>query len=100
MARDDRPRWHPFFAAEERTPGTWTLVDSTGRDYGMVRIVRIGDQVGYVGELRGEPVGRYLTFRAALEAVHAVFIRAHAPGGFAPSPWPSTQKSAPPTIRG
>ncbi|PWC05421.1 hypothetical protein [Agromyces badenianii] len=94
MARDE-PRWHPFLATEERTPGVWTLVDTLGRDYGRVSIVRIGAEVGYVGELQDAPVGRWKTLRAAIEAVHHAFVASHAPGGFAPNPWPSTQKSAP-----
>ncbi|SIN72988.1 hypothetical protein SAMN05443544_0594 [Agromyces cerinus subsp. cerinus] len=84
------PKWHPFMATEERSPGVWTLVDSMGRDYGEVRIVRIGSEVGYVGSLRGTPVGRWTTLRVSLENVHLAFIRDHAPGGFAPNPWPTT----------
>lgn len=34
-----RPHWHPFPATEKRTPGTWTLIDSTGREYGTVPVV-------------------------------------------------------------
>lgn len=75
------PRWHPFLAASERTPGIWTLADSVGHDYGTVRIVRVGAEVGYLGTFRDVPVGRYTTLRAALEHVHLAFIRAHAPGG-------------------
>ena len=81
MPPDFRPRWHPFLAAEEREPGTWTLVDSMGHDYGRVRIVRIGNEVGYIAELGTQPIGRYRTLRAGLEAVHGAFVRAHAPGG-------------------
>lgn len=99
MARDERPRWHPFLETQERTPGVWTLVDGLGRDYGEVRIVRVGEEVGYVGVFRGTPVGRWKTLRAALEGVHGTFLRAHAPGGFAPNPWPSTTKTPPPTRR-
>lgn len=77
-------------AAAENEPGVWTLVDTMGRDYGEVRIVRVGTEVGYVGTLRGEPVGRWTTLRASLEAVHQAFVRSHAPGGFAPNPWPTT----------
>lgn len=94
MARDERPRWHPFFETREHTPGVWTLVDGLGRDYGEVRIVRVGEEVGYVGTFRGTEVGRWKTLRSSIESVHGVFIRAHAPGGFAPSPWPSTTASA------
>lgn len=75
-----RPRWHPFLGSEERTPGVWTMVDTTGREYGVVRIVRVGAEVGYVAELGGEPVGRFVTLRAALEATHQAFVRSHTPG--------------------
>lgn len=81
MHTEYHPRWHPLLAAEERQPGVWTLVDSMGHDYGRVRIVRIGIEVGYVAELGEHPTGRYRTLRAALEAVHGAFVRAHAPGG-------------------
>ncbi|MEI5583946.1 hypothetical protein [Agromyces sp. CCNWLW208] len=46
-----------------------------------MRIVRARSEVGYVGELDEHLVGRYRPLRAALEAVHVAFIRAHAPGG-------------------
>jgi hypothetical protein len=88
-----KPRWHPWFAAEEREPGVWTLVDSMGRDYGVVRIVRVGSEVGYTAVMRDTPVGRFTTLRAGLEAVHGAFIRDHAPGGFAPNPWPTNEQS-------
>ncbi len=84
------PSWHPFMSTVENEPGVWTLVDTMGREYAEVRIVRVGSEVGYVGTLRGEPVGRWTTLRASLEAVHLAFVRSHAPGGFAPNPWPTT----------
>ncbi len=75
-----RPRWHPFLGTEERTSGVWTLVDTTGRDYGTIRIVRVGDEVGYVAEFSGLLVGRYRSLRDSLEATHQAFVRSHAPG--------------------
>ncbi|GAA1768353.1 hypothetical protein [Agromyces humatus] len=75
-----RPRWHPFLGTDERTPGVWTLADTNGRAYGVVRIVRVGAEVGYVAEFAGSIVGRYRTLRAALEATHQAFIQSHAPG--------------------
>lgn len=84
------PKWHPFMDAVENPPGVWLLVDSMGRTYGEVRIVRIGDEVGYVGTFKGEPVGRWKTLRTSIEMVHSAYIRSHAPGGFAPNPWPVT----------
>lgn len=80
MVPQSRPRWHPFLGTEERTPGVWTMIDTTGREYGTVRIVRIGPEVGYVAEREGELVGRYVTLRGALEATHTAFVRSHAPG--------------------
>ena len=48
----------PTAKRHERTPGVWTMVDSTGRDYGIVRIVRgQGDAIVYVSELRGQKLG-------------------------------------------
>jgi hypothetical protein len=88
MATDERPRWHPFLATQERTPGIWTLVDTMGRDYGQVRIVRVESQVGYVAEHSGVLVGRFRTLRAALEATHQASVRSHAPGGATASRYP------------
>ncbi|ANJ26833.1 hypothetical protein ATC03_08975 [Agromyces aureus] len=68
--------------AVESPPGVWTMVDSEGDAYGTVRIVRIGAEVGYVGELRGQPVGRWRTLRASLEGVHHAFIASHGPRPF------------------
>ena len=81
MAVEFRPRWHPFLGTEERTPGVWTLVDTSARDYGQVRIVRIGAEIGYLAEFRVVLVGRYTNLQAALEATHLAFVRSHAPGG-------------------
>ena len=72
--------WHPLLACDERTPGVWTLVDSRGVDYGEARIVRIGNEVGYTTTMQGHPAGRYTNLRAAVEAIHAEFIRSHTPG--------------------
>ncbi|GAA1769707.1 hypothetical protein [Agromyces humatus] len=67
---------HPLLNAQEHTPGVWTLVDSTGREYGAVRIVREGAAVVYVGELRGERLGgRNVKLREAVEKVHAAYVR-------------------------
>ena len=75
-----RQRWHPFLGTEERTPMVWTLIDTTGREYGTVRIVRVGSEVGYIAEFDAALVGRFLTLWAALEATHHAFIQSHAPG--------------------
>ena len=71
-------KWHPLLNADERTPGVWTMVDSTGRDYGTIRIVREGRAIVYVSELRGEKLsGRNITLRHAVEKVHAAFVRSY-----------------------
>lgn len=76
MQRSDDTRWHPLLNAQERTPGVWTLVDNTGREYGVVRIVREGPAVVYVGELRGQLLGgRNVRLREAVEKVHAAYVR-------------------------
>jgi hypothetical protein len=71
-------KWHPLLNADERTPGVWTMVDSTGRDYGTVRIVRESGAIVYVSELRRERLGgRNVTLRQAVEKVHAAFVRSY-----------------------
>lgn len=72
--------WHPLLDAQERTTGVWTLVDSTGRDYGVVRIVREGNAVVYTGELRGQRLsGRNVTLRDAVAKVHLAFVHSFNP---------------------
>lgn len=72
----DEIRWHPLMNAEERTPGVWTMVDSTGREYGTVRIVREAGALVYASELRGQMLGgRNVRLRDAVEKVHAAFVR-------------------------
>lgn len=72
--------WHPLLNAEERTPGVWTMVDSTGRAYGAVRIIREGSAVVYVGELRGERLGgRNVRLREAVERVHRAYVASQRP---------------------
>jgi len=66
--------WHPLLATEERSPGVWTMVDSTGQPYGAVRIMKDGQATVYAAELRGRPIGRYERLRAAVEAVHAAYV--------------------------
>ena len=80
MPPHDRTKWHPLLNADERTPGVWTMVDSTGRDYGTVRIVREGRAIVYVSELRGEKLsGRNVTLRQAVEKTHAAYVRSFKP---------------------
>ncbi|RXZ51901.1 hypothetical protein [Agromyces binzhouensis] len=74
---DHGVEWHPLLSAEERTPGVWTMVDSSGRAYGAVRILREGESILYVGELRGERLGgRSVRLREAAERVHKAYVAA------------------------
>lgn len=68
--------WHSLLNAEERTPGVWTMVDSSGHAYGAVRIIRENGAIVYVGELRGERLGgRNVRMREAAERVHNAYVR-------------------------
>lgn len=71
--------WHPMLAAVEREVGHWVMVDPTGREYGDIRIVRRGTEVGYRAEFRGQLVGYYLTLRSSCARVHQAFIASHGP---------------------
>jgi len=80
MARDG-PRWHPLLAAVEGPLGTWRMLDPEGREYGVIRLVRVDGQPKYRAEFRGELIGYGGTLRAACEHVHHQYIAAHAPQG-------------------
>lgn len=82
MAREE-PKWHPIMAAVEGPPLTWRMLDTYGREYGRVRVVRVDGEPTYRAEFRGEHLGYESTLRVAVERVHSVFIRAHTPGGAA-----------------
>lgn len=70
--------WHPLLNAEEHTPGVWTMVDSAGRAYGSVRIIREVDAIVYVSELGGERLGgRNARLRDAAERVHTAYVASH-----------------------
>ncbi|UOE45460.1 hypothetical protein [Agromyces larvae] len=79
MARDPHARqelrWHPLQAADEIEVGVWRMVDSLGREYGEVRLVRRGPEIGYRAEYWPERhprelVGYFRTLRASCEQVH------------------------------
>jgi len=77
-----RPRWHPLLAAIESPPATWLMVDERGC-YGIIRLVRRGDEIGYRADTWSEFVeartliGYYRTLRAACAATHHHYLRAH-----------------------
>jgi hypothetical protein len=75
-----RPSWHPMLAAEERTPGVWVLVAQYGREYGTIRLIRRGNELGYRADNEaGELIGYYRTLRGACEVVHRRFLASHGP---------------------
>ena len=72
--------WHPILAADEPEPGRWRLVDSMGREYGRVSIVRVDGEVRYRAEFEGRLLGWGTTLKGACERVHHAFVRSHGPG--------------------
>lgn len=79
--------WHPIFAADERSPGVFTLVGTFGDEYGIVEIRRSGDRVIWKALYRGEVLGYSTTLRLAVERVHAAYLVAHGPGGSPAARW-------------
>jgi hypothetical protein len=70
--------WHPILAAVEVEPGHWRMIAQYDAEYGDVRLVKRGPDVGYrVDDSGGELVGYYRTLRAACEAVHLRYVRTH-----------------------
>lgn len=73
--------WHPILAAVEQEPGLWFLTSQTGV-YGVVRLIRIGDERGYRAALSTDPpriIGYRLTLRSACEITHRAWVRSHGP---------------------
>lgn len=107
MPQPDPPRWHPLLATDEREPGTWYLVDTSGRDYGRIRLIEIGDERGYeahVKPLDGPValVGHFTSLRASCERVHRAFVSSHGsrgPIGWSAPPKPPETTNAPPATR-
>ena len=64
-------------AAAEGPPLTWRMLDTHGREYGRVTVVRVAAEPASRVGFRGEHLGYENTLRAAVERVHRVFIRAH-----------------------
>lgn len=71
--------WHPILAADEPEPGRWVLVDTMGREYGTVEIVRVDGVVRYRAETDGRLLGWGTTLRGACARVHEAFLRSHGP---------------------
>lgn len=80
MARDE-PRWHPLLATVEGPALTWRMLDPDGREYGVIRLVRLAGEPKCRAEFRGQHLGYGGTLRAACEHVHREYIAAPAPRG-------------------
>ena len=76
-----------------------TRLDTYGREYGRVSVVRVAGELAYRIEFRGEHIGYEGTLRAAVEHVHSVFIRAHTPGGAGAAAYTIHTPSVPPANR-
>ncbi|TQL46661.1 hypothetical protein FB562_2185 [Homoserinimonas aerilata] len=76
-------KWHPLLAAREVEPGLWYMIDSTEQCYGVIRIIRRGDEVGYrVTSWAQEAserqlIGYYRTLKGSCEAAHRRFVALH-----------------------
>ena len=77
-ARDYTATWHPMLCAVEVDPGHWRMISQYGREYGDIRLVRRGAEVGYRGDdVTGQLVGYFRTLRSTCQAVHMHFVRSH-----------------------
>lgn len=89
-----RVMWDPILAAHELSPGVWTMIDTMGHRYAVIRFLELNGECGYRAVTWAEEssdrrlIGYFRSLRGACAAAHEVFIRSHAPGGFAPNPWP------------
>lgn len=57
------------------------MLDPDSREYGLIRLVRVGGEPKYRAEFRGQLIGYGSTFRQACERVHYEYIAAHTPQG-------------------
>lgn len=89
--------WHPILAAHEGPTGTWRMVDPQGRDYGIIEIRRVANdvEVRYRASFRGEVIGWSTTLRLACERLHQAFLRSHGPRGGPVAKWGERPAVAP-----
>ena len=66
MARNE-PRWHPIMSAVEGPVGVWRMIDPLGKEYGVVRLVRVDGVLTDRAEHAGEHLGYGGSLRLALE---------------------------------
>ncbi|WP_159600842.1 hypothetical protein [Agromyces humi] len=57
------------------------MIDPSGRQYGMIRLVRVDGEPKYRAEHEGEHIGYGATLRSACERIHELYVAAHSPGG-------------------
>jgi len=75
--------WHPILAAVEQQPGLWHMVARYDNTYGVIELVRRGNEVGYNATTWAdapgdrELVGYYRKLTAACEAVQRRFLDSH-----------------------
>ena len=80
--------WHPILAAVEQRPGEWWLTSQYDRPYAIVRLIRVGGELGYRAVTWAERseerelIGYFRTLRAATFWAHRHWLRSLArPGG-------------------
>lgn len=79
MAQPERHAWHPILNSVESEFGIWHIRDQDGREYGVVKIVRLGGRPCYRAEMRGQLLGYGESLRSSIERVHAAWLRTHGP---------------------
>lgn len=74
--------WHPIMAAVEGPPGTWRMVDPSGREYGTIEIRRVmnGTQIAYRAMRHGEVIGWANSLRLACFRLHQAYLASMSPG--------------------
>ena len=60
----------------------WRMLDTYGRENWRVTVVRVAVEPAYRAEFRGEHIGDEGPLRVAVERVHSVLVRNHAPGNW------------------
>jgi hypothetical protein len=77
------PKWHPILACEEYQPGHWVMIDSLGKPYAFILILRRGDEVGYRVDSWAQEahnrnlIGYYRKLKVAAEHGHQHFLAQH-----------------------
>jgi hypothetical protein len=75
------PGWHPILSAVEQQPGEWWLTTSYGTHYAIVRLIRVGGELGYRAVTWAESsadrrlIGYFRSLRAATFWAHRHWLR-------------------------